>query len=41
MPRLRYRQNSKNSETNFKRSPRMLSFALTLDTHGAAVKLWL
>lgn len=37
MPWLRYRQNNKNSET--KRCPRMLSFALTLDAHGAAVKL--
>lgn len=37
VPRLRYRQNNKNSET--KRSPRMLSFALTLGTHGAAVNL--
>lgn len=39
VPRLRYRQNNKNSETNFKHSPRMLSFALTLGTHGAAVNL--
>ena len=27
-PRVRYRQNNKSSETNFKRSPRMLSFCV-------------